>query len=376
MCRGVPVVVTPADGSLIPSWRHRARRDPAHEGHHRQQSEQPLGVVLTEPWVAALVEFCEDRADPCAHGRHLPPARLRRRPAPSCFALTTRDIESTRLIVINGVAKTYGMTGFRIGWAVAGQAIVKVMGNVQSQTTSCTPSDAGSGRLRAARARRTRSEQLRLFMQRNRDVVLRGLSAIRVCQDRQTRALLLPPRFPRLLSEGRSRRLLRAGGFLLVEGAGRHGARLRLRRRGPSATELRGATEDAAEGVARIRWALDPSAPTRDSPRRLDRRPGLAVGGTLDGIDAAPGPVTEIAAGRWRRLRQRGRRVPRGLRRARLKQCHPADLVVLPGSTSEVAALAELCHAGSECPWSCGRGTGYRAGPSRFRGGVVVSLSG
>ena len=34
----------------------------------------------------------------------------------------TKDIETTRLvIVVNGVSKLYGMTGFRIGWTVAPQ---------------------------------------------------------------------------------------------------------------------------------------------------------------------------------------------------------------------------------------------------------------
>lgn len=39
-------------------------------------------------------------------------------------------------IVINGMSKAYAMTGWRIGYAAAHEDIVKVMGNLQSHTTS------------------------------------------------------------------------------------------------------------------------------------------------------------------------------------------------------------------------------------------------
>jgi len=45
---------------------------------------------------------------------------------------TRRD----RLIVIDGVAKAYAMTGWRIGWAVAPKAVSAAMGALQSHTTS------------------------------------------------------------------------------------------------------------------------------------------------------------------------------------------------------------------------------------------------
>ncbi|AZV56329.1 pyridoxal phosphate-dependent aminotransferase [Clostridium sp. AWRP] len=40
-----------------------------------------------------------------------------------------------RTIVINGVSKTYAMTGWRIGYAAANKDIIKVMSNIQSHTT-------------------------------------------------------------------------------------------------------------------------------------------------------------------------------------------------------------------------------------------------
>lgn len=41
-----------------------------------------------------------------------------------------------RTIIINGVSKSYSMTGWRIGYAAADENIIKLMGNIQSHTTS------------------------------------------------------------------------------------------------------------------------------------------------------------------------------------------------------------------------------------------------
>ncbi len=54
---------------------------------------------------------------------------------PTCFA-TLRPGLVERTITVSGVSKTYAMTGWRIGWAVAPVAVAKFMGDIQSQETS------------------------------------------------------------------------------------------------------------------------------------------------------------------------------------------------------------------------------------------------
>jgi aspartate aminotransferase len=54
---------------------------------------------------------------------------------PTCFA-TLRPGLPDRTITISGVSKTYAMTGWRIGWAVAAEPVAKFMGDIQSQETS------------------------------------------------------------------------------------------------------------------------------------------------------------------------------------------------------------------------------------------------
>jgi aspartate aminotransferase len=42
-----------------------------------------------------------------------------------------------RMICVNGASKTYSMTGWRIGWALGPEPVMKAMSNYQSQTVSC-----------------------------------------------------------------------------------------------------------------------------------------------------------------------------------------------------------------------------------------------
>jgi glycolate oxidase len=57
-----------------------------------------------------------------------------------------------------------------------------------------------------------------------------------------------------------------------------------------------------------------------------------------------------------------------------LKQPQRADLVVFPGSTSEVAAIAEMCDRSRVPLVVRGGGTGYTGGAVPTEGGVVLSL--
>jgi glycolate oxidase len=57
-----------------------------------------------------------------------------------------------------------------------------------------------------------------------------------------------------------------------------------------------------------------------------------------------------------------------------LKRGHRADLVVIPGSASEVAAVAEVCNAQRVPLVVRGGGTGYSGGSVPLHGGVVLSM--
>jgi glycolate oxidase len=57
-----------------------------------------------------------------------------------------------------------------------------------------------------------------------------------------------------------------------------------------------------------------------------------------------------------------------------LKRGHPADIVVFPGGTADVAAVVKVCAAHRLPMVPRGGGTGYTGGSVPTRGGVVISL--
>ena len=57
-----------------------------------------------------------------------------------------------------------------------------------------------------------------------------------------------------------------------------------------------------------------------------------------------------------------------------LKIGHPADLVILPGSAQEIAAIARLCHEMRVPLVVRGAGTGYTGGAVPTSGGIVLSV--
>ena len=98
-------------------------------------------------------------------------------PADSALALApSRD----NLIVINGVAKAYAMTGWRIGWCIAPVAVSKAMTAFQSHTTSNAAAVSQHAAL-AALGMREQADAAVAYMvaefHRRRDAVLEALRA-------------------------------------------------------------------------------------------------------------------------------------------------------------------------------------------------------
>ncbi len=97
-------------------------------------------------------------------------------PAQSALSLApSRD----NLIIINGVAKAYAMTGWRIGWSIAPVAVTKAMTAFQSHATSNAASVSQHAAL-AALSQRTEAEAAIGHMvgefKRRRDAVLAALA--------------------------------------------------------------------------------------------------------------------------------------------------------------------------------------------------------
>jgi aspartate aminotransferase len=96
---------------------------------------------------------------------------------PTCFA-TLRPELADRTITISGVSKTYAMTGWRIGWAVAAEPVAKFMGDIQSQETSNPCSVSQWASLEAIVGPQDSVTAMKAEFQKRRDYVLSRIASL------------------------------------------------------------------------------------------------------------------------------------------------------------------------------------------------------
>jgi aspartate aminotransferase len=217
----------------------------------------PSGIVFSEDFIAQVVGFCERKGiylimDDIYHKLVFDGKRT-----PIAYQYTDKDIENSRLIVVNGVSKLYGMTGFRLGWVVAPRKLVEVMINIQSQITSNVPVVSQAAAEGALTGVQSVVESLRLTIQNNRDVMMQELNTfngIRVTKPEGTFYCLPDFRAYNEDSMELAEFLLNKALVVTVPGIafGMEG-HLRL--------SYAGSVKDITEGIERIKWALDPESP-------------------------------------------------------------------------------------------------------------------
>ena len=95
----------------------------------------------------------------------------------TCFA-TLRPGLPERTLTISGVSKSYAMTGWRMGWTIGPAAVIKAMGNVQSQQTGCPSSISQYAALAALEGDQTCVETMRREFEARRDLVCKRLAAM------------------------------------------------------------------------------------------------------------------------------------------------------------------------------------------------------
>lgn len=83
-----------------------------------------------------------------------------------------------RCVVLNGVAKTYAMTGWRIGWLIGPDDVVKGATKLQSHTTSNVSNVAQAAGLAAVSGDLTAVAEMRAAFDRRRRTIVRMLSEI------------------------------------------------------------------------------------------------------------------------------------------------------------------------------------------------------
>ncbi len=83
-----------------------------------------------------------------------------------------------RCVVVNGVTKSYAMTGWRVGWLVASPEVVAAAGRLQSHLTSNVCNVAQAAALAALTGPQECVEEMRQVLDRRRQVMVKGLLGI------------------------------------------------------------------------------------------------------------------------------------------------------------------------------------------------------
>jgi aspartate aminotransferase len=258
MCNARPVAVTPEDGTFTPRFEDIEQAVTSYTRAIIVNSpNNPSGAIYPPELIERLVDFCERNgifyiADDIYHK-----LTFDRKGAVPAYRFTKKDIEDSYVVVVNGVSKLYGMTGFRVGWVIAPRALARVMTNVTVQVTSGVSPISQAAAEGALNGMQSVVEALRLQIENNRNVLLQEMKAF-------TGARLVPPDgtfyvLPDLRAFNESsveiaKFLLKKAMVVTVPGKefGMEG-HIRL--------SISGSVKDITEGMARIRWALDPTSP-------------------------------------------------------------------------------------------------------------------
>ena len=258
MCNARAVIVTPEDGTFTPRFEDIERAITSYTRAIIVNSpNNPSGAIYPPELIEKLVQFCESKGifmicDDIYHK-----LTFDHKEAVPAYRYTKKDIEDSYVIVVNGVAKLYGMTGFRVGWVVAPRALVRVMTNVTVQVTSGVSPVSQAAAEGALNGMQSVVEALRLQIENNRNVLLQEMKSF-------NGARLIPPdgtfyALPDLRAFNSnsveiSKFLLKKALVVTVPGKefGMEG-HIRL--------SFSGTVKDVTEGLARIRWALDPTSP-------------------------------------------------------------------------------------------------------------------
>ncbi len=83
-----------------------------------------------------------------------------------------------KCIVVNGVAKTYAMTGWRVGWLIGPKDVVAAATNLQSHATSNVSNVAQQAALSAVSGDLTAVDEMRTAFDRRRQTIVRMLNEI------------------------------------------------------------------------------------------------------------------------------------------------------------------------------------------------------
>jgi len=264
MIGAIPVIVTPEDGSFVPRFDEIERVVGSYTKAIIVNSpNNPSGMVYPEDLISKIVDLCERKGiymicDDIYH-KLVFDGKVA---LPAC-KYTQKDVENSKIILVNGVAKLYGMTGFRVGWAIAPKKLVAIMTNVQSQTTTCVSPVMQAAAEGALTGMQSIVESLRLSIQNNRDVLMQELHSFTDvhCVKPQGTFYALPD-FKAYCRNSVAKNSVELCQFLLKKALVVTVPGKEFGMEGHLRLSYAGTVKELMEGIERMKWALDPNAPS------------------------------------------------------------------------------------------------------------------
>lgn len=258
LVRGIPSFAHAEPGSIMPDVDQLIQAvDEQTVAVLLNSPNNPSGMIVSAAFLEKIVGYCEDR------GVYLIMDDIYRdlvfdgAEAPSAYRYTSKPLDSSHVIVINGVSKLYGMTGFRLGWSVAPADVTSTINKLQGQMTSNASVISQVAAEGALSGDQREVEELITHLEANRDRLLgelADLDGLRV--ERPQGGLYSFPDFTAFNTDSMALAefLLEKALVVTVPGVefGMDGW-LRL--------GFAGTAEDVVEGARRIKWALDPNQP-------------------------------------------------------------------------------------------------------------------
>ena len=173
---GTPVVIKPKEDSLLIDIDSLEKHITSNTRAVLLNSpNNPSGAVYSEDFIGKLVEICESRniylLTDDIYGRLV--NKGVKTPLP--FSFSKKILDDSPIVSVNGVSKMYSMTGFRIGWSIGNEAIVKAMTKIQGQITSCPSDLSQAAAIGALRRGEAFIEELNASLDKKRSILINEL---------------------------------------------------------------------------------------------------------------------------------------------------------------------------------------------------------
>ena len=179
MVGGVPVVVTATETEHFKLTAEKlvAAITPQDQGHHPSTiPSNPTGMMYSREELEAIADVCIKNevyviSDEIYYGLVYDGRKFT-----SFAALSPEAKELT--VLINGVSKSYAMTGWRIGYACANDKIAKIMANYVSHSTGSPVAISQKASVVALNAPQDEVESMRQAFEERRNYIVERMNAI------------------------------------------------------------------------------------------------------------------------------------------------------------------------------------------------------